>query len=115
MPACQLASGCAALSNGNWRGRASEPQRTPTAGASEDAMLVDTLKASKRLIKAGLSEDQAEAIIATVTDSRETLATRADIESLRSELPALELRLVKWYAAGQAATIALVVALIKLL
>ena len=49
-------------------------------------MLVDTLKASKRLIKAGLSEDQAEAIIATVTDSREILATRADIELLESRL-----------------------------
>lgn len=46
-------------------------------------------------------------------------ATKQDIESLRaatkSDLPSLELRLIKWYVGGQAATIALVVALIRLL
>ena len=78
-------------------------------------MLVDTLKASKRLIKAGLSEDQAEAIIATVTDSRETLATRADIALLRADIETLRLRLRLELTGVVFVLLSLAVAVIKLL
>ena len=68
---------------------------------------------------AGIDEGQARASVGLHRTADKGFATKQDIESLRaatkSDLPSLELRLIKWYVGGQAATIALVVALIRLL
>ena len=45
-------------------------------------MSVDTHKAVKTLTGAGFSETQAEALIETMGDSRDALATKADIQDL---------------------------------
>ena len=45
-------------------------------------MSVDTHKAVKTLTGAGFSETQAEALIETMGDSRDALATKADVQEL---------------------------------
>ena len=44
--------------------------------------IVDTHEAFERLTGAGFSKDQAETLIQTVGESRDVLATKADLESL---------------------------------
>ena len=45
-------------------------------------MSVDTHKAVKTLTGAGFSETQAEALIETMGDSRDALATKTDVQEL---------------------------------
>ena len=50
----------------------------------------DTHKAFERLTGAGYSKEMAEALLETLGESWDTLATKADIDGLRGELEALE-------------------------
>lgn len=50
----------------------------------------DTHKAFERLTGAGCSKELAEALLETLGDSWDTLATKADIDSVRKDLQALE-------------------------
>ena len=50
--------------------------------------LVDTLQATRQLEKAGFATPQAEAIVTIVAHAGTRLATKADIEGLRTELTA---------------------------
>ena len=55
----------------------------------------DTLKASRRLQKAGFDEAKAEALVATfASDIGANLATKADLENVRAEIKGVEQRLV---------------------
>ncbi len=58
-------------------------------------MTIDTLKVAKRLREAGFSEPQAEAVVAAVQEGTAgaDLATKADMDELRSGLRETELRL----------------------
>ena len=53
-------------------------------------MTVDTLKFAKRLLGAGFSNPQAEALVATVQEAAEDaeVATKADLSDMRAELKA---------------------------
>lgn len=48
--------------------------------------MFDTHRAVKKLKGAGFSEDQAEALIDAVGDEHETLATKADLLAVRTDL-----------------------------
>ena len=84
-------------------------------------MALDTLKVSKRLRDAGLSEAQAE----SETDAMragvagEDLVTKTDLAALRSELKTdmaeFKAEMIKWMFGAMLAQGALVVTLIKLL
>ena len=50
----------------------------------------DTHKAFERLTDAGYSKEMAEALLETLSESWDTLATKADIEAVRGDLKALE-------------------------
>ncbi|MDE2816299.1 MAG: hypothetical protein OXM03_04505 [Chloroflexota bacterium] len=80
---------------------------------------MDTYKAVKALTAVGFTESQAETLVTTVTETigvgHEELATKTDIADLRTELQALEIRMMRMHVASVAATVGLVVALIKLL
>ena len=54
----------------------------------------DTLDAMRRLENAGMERAQAEATVETIRDAQAELATKADLGLLRSELAAVESRLV---------------------
>ena len=54
----------------------------------------DTLDAMRRLENAGMERAQAEATAETIRDAQAELATKADLGLLRSELAAVESRLV---------------------
>ena len=81
--------------------------------------MIDTYEAVKQLEASGLTEEQAGALVKVINSTSGKLATKADLEALqaatKADLTALELRLIKWFVGGQAATIGIVVALIKLL
>lgn len=47
---------------------------------------IDTAEAITRLEETGLSHDQAQAIVATFAKSNEQVATKADLEVLKSHL-----------------------------
>jgi hypothetical protein len=53
-------------------------------------MAIDTLKFAKRLLGAGFSDSQAEAVVATVQEAAEDaeVATKADLSDMRAELKA---------------------------
>jgi len=72
----------------------------------------DTLKFTKRLIEAGVSQKQAEAEAEVLAEALETnlseMVTKGD---LRMELAQMETRLIRWIVAVSG----LVVALIKIL
>ena len=76
-----------------------------------------------------MTEEQAGAVVKVINSTSGKLATKADLTALqaaakadletlqaaaKADLTALELRLIKWFVGGQAATIGIVVALIKL-
>ena len=78
----------------------------------------DTLAAAEALQDAGIEPKKAKAIVATARDAagagRDTLATKADIADIRTELSSLETRLT-WRMIGiVAAQGTLIVALLKL-
>lgn len=50
------------------------------------AKAIDTLKAASHLVEAGFEKEQAEAIVAIIGNSEESLATKADIALLESRL-----------------------------
>ncbi len=50
----------------------------------------DTHKAFERLTDAGYSKEMAEALLETLSESWDTLATKADIEAVRGDVKALE-------------------------
>ena len=50
----------------------------------------DTHKAFERLTGAGYSKEMAEALLETLGESWDTLATKSDIESVRADLKASE-------------------------
>ena len=54
----------------------------------------DTLDAMRRLEQAGMERAQAEATVETIRDAQSELATKADLSDLRSELAAVESRLL---------------------
>ena len=58
----------------------------------------DTLTAARELEAAGLDRHHAEAIAKTVRDGQGELATRADVDALRTDIAAL-----KWIAGIQGA------------
>ena len=66
------------------------------------------------LVEAGTSEEKAKAAagVMPVTDN---LATKADLQELRLDMSDMEMRLIKWMVSLHLATVAFVVALIKLL
>ena len=70
------------------------------------------------LLEAGVSEEKAKAA-AGVVPVIDSLATKTDLQELRSEMKAdmseIEVRLIKWMASLHLATLALTVTLIKLL
>ncbi len=70
------------------------------------------------LLEAGASEEKAKAA-AGVVPVIDSLATKTDLQELRSEMKAdmseIEVRLIKWMASLHLATLALTVTLIKLL
>lgn len=68
----------------------------------------DTHKAVKTLTAAGFSEEKAEALITAMGEVRTDLTTKADLKDL-------ELRMMRMHVASVAATVGLVVALLKLL
>ena len=49
----------------------------------------DTLKAAEALQKAGFSDMQAKAVIHSIVESQDNLATKADIRELRTDFQAL--------------------------
>ncbi len=68
-------------------------------------MLIDTLKVQRDLTAAGLNDRQAEAIVHALASTEDRVATKEDIDSLRTELRAemnaLEARLTrKMYGAA---------------
>ena len=78
----------------------------------------DTLAAAEALQDAGIEPEKARAIVATTRDAagagRDSLATKADIADIRTELSSLETRLT-WRMIGiVAAQGTLIVALLKL-
>ena len=54
----------------------------------------DTLDAMRRLEQAGMERAQAEATVETIREAQSELATKADLSDLRSELAAVESRLL---------------------
>ena len=68
----------------------------------------DTHKAVKTLTAAGFSEEKAEALITAMGEVRTDLTTKADLKDLK-------LRMMRMHVASVAATVGLVVALLKLL
>ena len=80
------------------------------------ALLFDTHKAVKELQEAGFDEPQAEAVVATVgTALLGNVATKQDINGLRSEMQAMELRITLRMGGLIVAGVALIIALDKLL
>lgn len=87
------------------------------------SLAFDTLKAAKALRAAGFDDAQAEAVISTVGDTiGGNVATKADIQEMKGDLQALELRithqfesLYKPFWALSVGIVTAVVALIKLL
>lgn len=58
------------------------------------SLVFDTLKAAKALRAAGFDDAQAEAVISTVGDATGgNAATKADIQEMKNDLQALELRI----------------------
>ncbi len=90
---------------------------------SMTSLTFDTLKAAKALRAAGFDDTQAEAVIVTVGDAvGGNVATKADIQTLKADLQALELRithkfeaLYKHLWAMSAGIVTAVVAVMKLL
>ena len=90
---------------------------------SMSSVAFDTLKAAKALRAAGFDDAQAEAVISTVGDAiGGNVATKTDIQEMKGDLQALELRithqfesLYKHLWALSAGIVTAVVALIKLL
>ncbi|MEO5330347.1 MAG: CCDC90 family protein [Magnetococcus sp. THC-1_WYH] len=80
------------------------------------AIAFDTLAYAKRLKAVGVPESQAEvhaeAMVELVEDR---LATKLDIENVRRDMKEMEMRLVIRLGGMQAATVAIVAALVKLL
>ena len=54
----------------------------------------DTLDAMRRLEQAGMERARAEATVETIREAQSELATKADLSDLRSELAAVESRLL---------------------
>ena len=80
------------------------------------ALLFDTHKAVKELQEAGFDETQAEAVVTTVgTALLGNVATKQDINDLRSEIQATELRITLRMGGLIVAGVALIIALDKLL
>ncbi|MCC2663832.1 MAG: hypothetical protein K0R41_1678 [Geminicoccaceae bacterium] len=84
---------------------------------------LDTHRIVKRLKDAGFTDAQAETVTDIIAETRATdladVATRADISALRTEiksdLSALETRIIKWLVPLLLGQTGLIVALIKLL
>ena len=68
---------------------------------------IDTAAAIKRMVEAGMPHVQAEAIVETFAESKETLATKAYFDRLEARLTA---RIIT----GQVATAALLFVFLKL-
>jgi uncharacterized membrane protein len=88
--------------------------------------MIDTLASLKQLVAAGMEETQAEAVVKVVNADKGQLATKADLEALRSatkaDIAALRSELKQFatkndmllLAGFQVAVISLAVAIIKL-
>ena len=72
---------------------------------------IDTVAAIKRMAQAGLSQEQAEAIVETFAQSNDALASKAD---LQTAIDRLEARLTVRIVTAQVATAALLFVLLKL-
>ena len=72
---------------------------------------IDTAAAIKRMAQAGLSQEQAEAIVETFAQSNDALASRAD---LQTAIDRLEARLTVRIVTAQVATATLLFVLLKL-
>ena len=82
------------------------------------ACRLDTAAATERIIAAGADPAVARAIVAEVARADDAhlshVATKADMETVRSELAALEVRLVKWGIGIALATATLLFAALRL-
>ena len=72
---------------------------------------IDTAAAIKRMAQAGLSQEQAEAIVETFAQSNDALASKAD---LQTAIDRLEARLTVRIVTAQVATATLLFVLLKL-
>ena len=76
----------------------------------------DTLKYSKRLQELGFSREQAEGFAEMQQELiNDGLATKRDIQTLKSDLKELEYRLTIRLGTMLAASVAIIVALVKLI
>jgi len=73
----------------------------------------------KNLVGAGFEEPQAEAVVGTVMAARAGLATKADLDLLRTEwradLRELKLELIKWLGGTTIAIVGIAVAVLSLI
>lgn len=83
------------------------------------AATIDTLQYARRLRDAGVERDQAEAhaeaIADAVSQGQGDLATKADVAALKTDMAALEVRLIKWMVGQGVAIVGLLFALLRLL
>ena len=83
------------------------------------ATAFDTLKATRDLEAAGIDSRQAEAIVSTIRQSGDAVATKADLDAVRSamraDLAELKSDLLKVAIGIVVANVGLTVTLIKLL
>ena len=86
-----------------------------TATMSDTSALpIDTHKVILRLVNAGASEEMAQAIVdMQVGLLHTTLATKKDIEKLRTEIIASKLSVVLWVVGLNIALVSLVMVIVK--
>ena len=77
------------------------------------AYSIDTAAAMRRLESAGLDFEAARAIVETVAETDEGLATKADLAALRADLAALRSDLTTRIIAAQVATATLLFAALR--
>lgn len=70
------------------------------------AYTLDTAAAAERLVQAGADPELARAIVSTVSQAGETLATKADLANL-------EIRLIKWGIGIAVASVGILFALLR--
>jgi hypothetical protein len=82
-------------------------------------LAIDTHRIVKRLKDAGFTDSQAETVTDILAETRASdladVATKADVAILRTEIAALEARIIKWLVPLMLGQTGLTVALIKLL
>lgn len=73
--------------------------------------LIDTAAAVRKIEQTGLSRNQAEAIVSTISETGEQVATKSDIELLRKDIENSSMKTRAWIATGFVAAIGTIKAL----